>query len=460
MQGWARDLVSSIDAQGRSRESFWREGPVRALLWQLSYAMDATSHLEVVGCSWEEAVELDKQEWRLDKTCDWRQIQMVRVYAVGRVQWQQPEGASLPFFASQVPPPKGSDARKEFDRCVIAGFDDDWNGIARACCVLRPEEMKKLEFDEMVVEEAEKGMWTQFKKQPKQFIFGGERDGQYERIRQMEEELKPAMERVLNPAGGPAYEGPLSYRPLLVAPAVAVEKIKKGVNVWRLCWNHSVTKLNECLESQECVLPTCDHLIFFLRPDAFWVKMDGVNGFGHFPLGMVLSECFGFERIGTGGYFRRRIADFGSSVAPACAQRFAEAFVRKLASHQIDGVMYSDDLAFMGGTREQAEQKKNQALQLGEKVGYEFDKEDKLMVVQRGVFLGKEIDTTGDGWMRLPEDKVNKYMSDVQRWIETPRGTMQELARLAGRLNFACAVVAGGAAYLVNVYRDLWGDDR
>lgn len=457
IRGWARDLVSFHQAQGVSGVDFWDAGPVRSLLWQLAHVDDEGSTLEVLGGSWEEVTMVDVQKWQLSRRHPWREVAVVRMYAVREDRWRHPSGASLPLFSTQVPPLKGTEERAEFDQCVIAGFNDDWNGIWRHCCVLQPERLREMRFDERVVEEAEKGMNAVFRKQPVPFIQGGEGVGQYERVRRMERELEAAMDRVENPAGGRAYEGPLSYHPFLTAPAVAVEKMKDGVNIWRLCWNHSASGLNDCLESQECVLPTCDQLVFFLRPNMFWVKMDGINGFGHFPLGITLSECFGFERIGTGGYYRRRVADFGSSVAPACAQRFADAFVNVLARQGIGAVMYSDDLGFQGGmTEEEANIRRDKVLAIGDEVGYHFARDSKLFVGKRGVFLGKEIDTTGTGLIRLPEEKVEKYRQDVEWWLREKQGTMKELARLTGRLNFACGVMIGGVGYLMNLYRDMW----
>jgi hypothetical protein len=71
-------------------------------------------------------------------------------------------------------------------------------------------------------------------------------------------------------------------------------------------------------------------------------------------------------------------------------------------------------------------------------------------------FLGVELDTIKKQ-ARLPENKLNKCLSQIDEFLRRTKVTLQEIQSLCGLLNFACQVVVPGRAFLHRLFELTYG---
>lgn len=452
IQEWARLVVARAGEQGQERGN-----NVRTLFKQLAVVEGAGSVLGVLGWSFSEAVKTRQQWWRLDKTSEWERVTVVEFFSSPTAAWQTVANSELPVFSTQVPPAKDTRERANFDRTVIAGWGDDQFGVSRECTVLNWREMQRAGYSSCVVEEAKRGMQVVLTKAPKPFMAGGDKRGHYPAIWPLETELAAIEAANKNPAGGPIVEGPLSYVPRLVASAIAVKKLKAGEWTYRVCFDHAGSGANDCMEHQECILPTIDSLARLMTSEGWIIKKDGKSAFVHHPIGSDIADLFGQVRLGGGGVFRRRLMDFGSRVAPATCQRFAQETVRLMWAKRVRMIIFVDDHALAGRNQQETRAAEELVDENARRIGYRFDpgKREEGQVV---VILGVEMSTIGKGVARLPPAKVTSYCNNIDEWLKQPAGTMETLASLCGRLNFTSPFIRSSATRLMNLFRDLWSE--
>ena len=77
--------------------------------------------------------------------------------------------------------------------------------------------------------------------------------------------------------------------------------------------------------------------------------------------------------------------------------------------------------------------------------------EKTLFPSQIGEFLGFEIDTVLE-IIRLPQQKIDKCKMLIQEMLQKSKCQLRELQVLLGLLNFACAVIAPGRAFLQSLF--------
>lgn len=453
MQRWMREKVQFLESQMSKGE-----GKVRIFFRAVAQAENEREVMSIVGGSWEQVTKIERQEWRLSKEHEWRHISVVRVFPGPDAEWKSEEGSGLPIWSGQVPPEKGTREREEFEACCIAGWEDDTWGKSTRTQVMRPDRMKAWGFQNEIVRIVEEGMQMQFDKPVQRFIFGGEREGLYRGTRERMQELEEAQEKGKSPNGGEVSEGPLSYRPWVVTPMVAVEREREGVKKTRICYDHRGSGVNGCLKKAKCSLPNIDSLARILHSDGYIVQRDGKAAFGHIPINARVAECFGFLRLKDGSFGRRRQTDFGTTTAPAACQNLSEEIVRIVGSKRGVGmVIYVDDWAVSLRSKEDSRAFIPWLDAFSSDIGYYFDPQ-KSREGEVVVFLGVEVSCVGDGWVCISKEKANKYSEEVREWKGKRKGTKRELAGLAGRLNFAASVTPGGASRLMALFRDVVGD--
>jgi hypothetical protein len=370
--------------------------------------------------------------------------------------WRNIPEADLPVFSTQLPPRSGDrEAVADFEATVIAGRDENSQGVWDTG--LHWQRMRELGFRDEVVDEARFGFHIQLRERVQPYIQGGEREGYYRHVTtELETNITGQESDTVTPTGDRLYEFPLSYRPCVIPPTVVQTRVKEGKIKYRVCKNHTAT-INGIIVEQEAVLPCHDDHIALLRPNTWMGKMDGRNAFANHPVPRGALECFGEIRPGTREYGRRRFADFGTTIAPAVCMRFALDFVRILGRAAIPCLAYVDDFFFVGRTEGETRQRMDTAKTMAERIRYIF-REDGEGIGQQLAVLGVELDTRQGGCARLPHEKVVTYRELTMAALSNTTMTMATLGRLLGKLNFAATWVPGGAARLMALFTDLWGD--
>jgi hypothetical protein len=435
----------------------------RQIVWEVAGARGEDDRLESLGGSWRETTQLEQQEWRLQAEMPWRRITVVRFWARpgSQAAASQVHGSGFPTLSCQLPPPPGCEERRWFDVAKVEGWDDDGFGVYKPARTLDWQAMHRKGFSEEVVREAREGLQGEFARPLEQYIFGGEHGGHYASTVLKRGSLVKVEEEVMmkTPAGGEATEGPMNCRPWVTAPYHAVPKLKNGEETFRLARDHAATGANECLQPQVCRMPTLDDFFSLLSCDGWILKRDGSNAFMHHPVGTSMANAFGFVALNDGSFRRARSMDFGTRIAPAACMRFAWDCARLLSIASVFGIIFMDDWCVAAGDEAEVARAKQVIDDLAKDILYVFNP-DKELIAQKMTILGIDTDTRGHGCASLPEEKIAKYVQSIDVWLETGEGTMQSLAALAGRLNFAAPWIRTSAARLTPLFACLYGDFR
>ena len=80
-------------------------------------------------------------------------------------------------------------------------------------------------------------------------------------------------------------------------------------------------------------------------------------------------------------------------------------------------------------------------------IGVPMAEEKTFLPTQVLSFLGYELDSVKME-VRVPSDKLEKCLSLIQEFLTKPKFTLKTLQSIIGTLNFACAVVLPGRAFL------------
>lgn len=154
-----------------------------------------------------------------------------------------------------------------------------------------------------------------------------------------------------------------------------------------------------------------------------------------------------------GSIYIDRALPFGLHSAPKLFSALTDGFMWFLHTSGIRyGLHYLDDFLILGPANTQAcHDSLATALSLYERAGFPVAPEKTEGPVTKLVFLGIELDTHRLQ-LRLPQDKREKLLASIARWIGSGcrrhTGTKRQLLSLIGLLNHAAKVVRPGRAFI------------
>lgn len=158
---------------------------------------------------------------------------------------------------------------------------------------------------------------------------------------------------------------------------------------------------------------------------------------------------FNTDRFHT--YFVDTALPFGSRLAPSIFNRLTQSVRRMMAQkgfHQV--IAYLDDFLIIERTYDKCLNALNTLLSLLRDLGFSIAWDKLEGPAQAVVFLGVNIDTVR-GCLELPPEKLKSFRLLIRDTLELKRISLKQLQVLAGKLNWAAAVVRGGRIYLRRV---------
>lgn len=142
---------------------------------------------------------------------------------------------------------------------------------------------------------------------------------------------------------------------------------------------------------------------------------------------------------------------FGSRHAPGIFHRLTQAVRRMMARLGFTGVVvYLDDFLLIEKSPERCRLAMNTLLSLLRYLGFSIAWHKVEGPTQKITFLGVMIDSV-QGCLELPPQKLAEFHELVRTTLELKRISLKQLQHLAGKLNWASAVVRGGRIYLRRV---------
>ena len=143
---------------------------------------------------------------------------------------------------------------------------------------------------------------------------------------------------------------------------------------------------------------------------------------------------------------------FGLRSAPKIFTAVADGLTWAIVCEGISNVIhYLDDFFFCGpADSEECTAALHTALPLCERLGFPVAQEKVVDPATVITFLGIELDSVRQE-LRLPQDKLERIKTLINRWSKKHCATKHELQCLLGHLNHACTVVKPGRTFIHNV---------
>ena len=112
---------------------------------------------------------------------------------------------------------------------------------------------------------------------------------------------------------------------------------------------------------------------------------------------------------------------------------------------------YLDDFLIVNSKSEHCKEDLDKFISICNDIHIPLAKDKTMGPTQVINFLGYEIDTLSEV-IRLPQEKLDKCMSIIRNLLNRNKCTLRDLQSLLGLLNFACAVIVPGRAFLQRLY--------
>lgn len=406
------------------------------------------------GCCIACAVEWKDQVWRVNSSRKWW---LIEALFFRPRDW--PRTGDLPRWFSALPPHQDdcTDYKEDFKKCAIYLWEDDEFGVWIPSRVLKPEGLEELRAEGRLLSDARYGVGSRFLSPLPSYR--STLDGYYGGREKFVELCGTPENLTAGPTDRPITEGPLSCVPYILTNRAGVRKLQPDGSVKvRAVDDATADGSNGRLEFDPVILPNLFSLCSKLESGAWLLLRDGRRMFNHFSLNQLYTAAMGVVDCRDGSYHVKRNLPFGVSNGVAVAQRlsrFIATSVKTAVPELLLAESWVDDQVLAALEEEIVARADEVSKKVAEKIGYIFD-EAKTRKGQSIVIWGFLVSTLGDGWLSLPEEKLQQYLNAVEAILSSPQVTMLDLARVLGQLNFAASAVRGGAARLSTGFKCLY----
>ena len=181
-------------------------------------------------------------------------------------------------------------------------------------------------------------------------------------------------------------------------------------------------------------------------PKAFMAKTDVKSAFRVIPLHPEVQHLFVFHWENE--YYVDLALPMGCSSSCQIFESLSTA-VEWIAKTKlgINMVHILDDFFLVSVSKQVGTLQLNSFLDMCTDIGLPMAPEKTFWPSNTMAFVGYEIDTVQRA-VRLPMDKVEKCRSEITVMMQKEKATLQEIQSIVGLLNFACAVILPGRAFL------------
>ena len=209
---------------------------------------------------------------------------------------------------------------------------------------------------------------------------------------------------------------------------------------------------NSYAESEYFRFQTLEDALKLMGPGYFLAKIDLKSAYRSVPVhpsnyaGTGLKWKFKGSKVKFTYFVDTRLM-FGGKKAPEIFNRLTQAVRRIMARKGFNAiVVYLDDFLIIGESQLACRAAFETLLSLLSNLGFQINWSKVVWPAQRLVFLGVLLDTV-ECTMSLPEEKLEALKSYLLEFSLWHRASKHQLQVLAGKLNWACRVVYGGALF-------------
>ena len=231
-------------------------------------------------------------------------------------------------------------------------------------------------------------------------------------------------------------------------------------------------KVRPCLDVSGTLNPWTPNVPFKLgvvrdlsklaKPRGWMAKADLGDFFYSFKIHPEHRKYFAVRDPITNKVYQFNRLPFGYKLSPLVCCGFSDLVANQLRREGIKVIWYVDDALVIADSEAACRKGMERLRELVTALGLQYAPHKAEGPAQRMVFLGVEISLLpGKECYRLPLDKVQKTLGEVERFLSTYQVEDEvhamEIAQVCGKLAFAAQVIRPGAAYLRRIYDVLKG---
>lgn len=243
--------------------------------------------------------------------------------------------------------------------------------------------------------------------------------------------------------------------PLIISALGAIPKGGGGIRLIHDASRPDGEALNDyAILEGKLKFQSLDDAVNLLRPGCFLAKVDLKSAYRavrvHPDDWPACGLQWRFSGQAHSTYLMDTCLPFGSRLAPSIFHRLTQAVRRMMARRGFSVIAFLDDFLIVEQTWDRCLLALNTLLSLLRELGFSIAWEKVSGPSQSLIFLGINIDTLA-GSLELPGDKLVEFHDLIKSTLALPRISLRQLQVLAGKLNWASAVVRGGRSYLRRV---------
>lgn len=239
-------------------------------------------------------------------------------------------------------------------------------------------------------------------------------------------------------------------KPLIVSALGAIPKQSGGIRLIHDCSRPCGQAVNNYAEIDSYKFQTVEEFLDMVKPNCFMGKIDLKSAYRSIKISKASQRATGLKWCidGEDTYLADTCLPFGAKASPGIFHRITQAVKWMMARkgfHNI--VVYLDDFAFTGSTREECMLIMNTLIGLLRKLGFHISWDKVEGPSQQVTFLGVRVDSVSMS-CSIPEEKITKIRYELVKFADRKRASKNQLQSLVGKLSWVARVVPAGRIYL------------
>lgn len=247
----------------------------------------------------------------------------------------------------------------------------------------------------------------------------------------------------------------VSTPPVIVSPLGAIPKADGGIRLIHDCSRPQSFSVNSyALVEEKFHFQSVDDAADMIRRGAYMAKVDLKSAYRSVGISKHSQQVTGLKWCidGQTRYFVDTKLPFGAKMAPGIFHRLSQAVKRIMAKKGFQNIVaYLDDFFICEDSIERCAAALAALLQLLRDLGFMINWSKVVDPCQVITFLGIEIDSV-NMQLRLSDAKMDSIKSELCSFAKRSRASKKQLQSLAGKLNWAAAVVRGGRVFLRRIF--------
>lgn len=242
-------------------------------------------------------------------------------------------------------------------------------------------------------------------------------------------------------------------KPRIISALGAVDKPSKNkIRLIHDCSRPEGSALNDLAVNWKFSYQSIQDAISIITPSCYLAKIDLSNAYRSVKIHPDDFEVSGLAWTFSGDNTPSIMYDtrlmFGARLSPAIFNELTQAVCRIMKSKGVNGIVaYLDDFLIISKTKDECHKQMHCLMETLRYLGFAINYSKVMGPAQCLTFLGIELDTVTCS-VRLPEDKLSKFISEVKLMHSSKSTSKRELQSLAGKLSWASQVISGGRPHL------------